>query len=125
MLDGLNQVKDVIDDYKEFIDAMRNWSDDKTILCEEVSSDFRILYYEFIDTIDGKIKKSTDFIIEKFKDPWMPYDELDSTIESQINYLILTALGDSYKIHKRDPLRKNIIIAVAYYYEQKYHFTKV
>lgn len=125
MLPGLYQVKDKIDEYKEFIDAMRNWSEDKTILCEEVSSDFRVLYYDFIDTIDDKIKDTKNFITENFKEPCMPNDELESTIESQRNYLILTSLGDSYKIHKRDPLKKNIIIAIAYYYEQKYHFTKV
>ena len=125
MLPGLYRVEDKIDDYKEFIDAMRNWSEDKTILCEEVSSDFRMLYYDFIDTIDNKIKKSSNFITEKFKEPWMPDDELENTIESQRNYLILTSLGDLYKINKRDPLRKNIIIAIAYYYEQKHHFTKV
>lgn len=125
MLPGLYRVEDKIDEYKEFIDVMRNWSEDKTILCEEVSSDFRVLYYDFIDTIDDKIKNSSNFITEKFKDPWMPDDELENTIKSQRNYLILTSLGDLYKINKRDPLKKNIIIALAYYYEQKYRFTKV
>ena len=125
MLPGLYRVEDKIDDYKEFIDAMRNWSEDKTILCEEVSSDFRMLYYNFIDKIDDKIKNSKNFITEKFKELLMPDDELENTIESQRNYLLLTALGDSYKINKRDALKKNTIIAIAYYYEQKYHFTKV
>ena len=125
MLPGLYRVEDKIDDYTEFIGAMKNWSEDKTILCKEVSKEFRELYYDFIDNIDGHIKDSKNFITEKFKDPWMPDDELDSTIESQRNYLILTSLGDSYEIHKKDPLRKNILIAVAYYYEQKYHFIKI
>ena len=125
MLPGLYQVKDIIDDYKELIDAIKNWSEDKTILCEEVSSDFRMLYYNFIDIIDNKINDSKNFITGKFEDLLAAVDELENTIESQRNYIILAALGDSYKIHKRDPLKKNAIIAVAYYYEQKYHFTKV
>lgn len=125
MLPGLYRVEDKIDDYKEFIDAMRNWSEDKTIVCKEVSKEFRELYYDFIDNIDGNIKDSKNFITEKFKDPWMPDDELESSIEGTRNYIILNSLGDSYEKHKTDPFEKNVIIAVAYYYEQKYHFTKV
>ena len=126
MLPGLYRVEDKIDNYTEFIGAMRNWSEDKTILCKEVSKEFRELYYDFIDNMDSRFKDSKNFITEQFKDPWMPDDELESSIEGTRNYIILNSLGDAYyEIHKKDPLRKNVIIAVAYYYEQKYHFTKV
>ena len=125
MLPGLYRVEDKIDNYTEFIDAMRNWSEDKTILCKEISQEFRELYYDFIDNMDSCIKDSKNFITEQFKKSYMPDDELENTIESQRNYIILNALGNAYEIHKKDPLKKNISIAVAYYYEQKYHFTKV
>lgn len=125
MLPGLYRVEDKIDNYTEFIGAMRNWSEDKTILCKEVSKEFRELYYDFIDNMDGHIKDSKNFITEQFKKPYMPDDELENTIEGTRNYIILNALGDAYEINKKDSLKKNTIIAVAYYYEQKYHFTKV